>query len=398
MSFFLLVRRDESIELLSSQLFATRQDALAFLAELTSGVDFDAWDDEVLVADSDVAAPVLLVRPTAAPVTTEAAEPVSELESAFVVEADEPTYTHDESTLPAAVEPPAVAADPEPAPEPLAPVEDAWAEAIAETIDADDDDLRAALSRTTEAMAAEGIPVIESVDALESSRAEAGSPLSSVAAEPMSQIEHTLSPPTPLIVEETASEPPPVEEPVTSWPWDGPAPQPPVADDRIAAEPESLGATTPDEAEESSAAPASDVDTEPEAEAHPAEPVESTVEDDSAGSTDFDAESEALSSPEPAGLVDPQPVVELQPAVDPQPIVEAPVDPEVSLGETAEPESDFILDLDDPPAAPAPPGYSAPTKSDVDISGMTCDDCVYVSTCPNKDERDPSSCGSFQWK
>ena len=32
------------------------------------------------------------------------------------------------------------------------------------------------------------------------------------------------------------------------------------------------------------------------------------------------------------------------------------------------------------------------------LSTYTCDDCVYVDTCPNKDERRPEDCGSFQWK
>ena len=29
---------------------------------------------------------------------------------------------------------------------------------------------------------------------------------------------------------------------------------------------------------------------------------------------------------------------------------------------------------------------------------VQCDDCVYVSTCPNKEGADPISCGNFQWK
>ena len=27
-----------------------------------------------------------------------------------------------------------------------------------------------------------------------------------------------------------------------------------------------------------------------------------------------------------------------------------------------------------------------------------CEDCVYVETCPNKDQRLPKDCVSFQWK
>jgi hypothetical protein len=32
------------------------------------------------------------------------------------------------------------------------------------------------------------------------------------------------------------------------------------------------------------------------------------------------------------------------------------------------------------------------------MDDYVCDDCVYVSTCPNKDQRLPKDCGSFQWK
>lgn len=33
-----------------------------------------------------------------------------------------------------------------------------------------------------------------------------------------------------------------------------------------------------------------------------------------------------------------------------------------------------------------------------DITELTCDDCIYLNTCPKKGESDPTSCGSFQWK
>ena len=54
-------------------------------------------------------------------------------------------------------------------------------------------------------------------------------------------------------------------------------------------------------------------------------------------------------------------------------------------------ESDFIV-LDDAPAASVPdlPGLAAPSNEDApQLSNYTCDDCVYVDTCPNKDERKP---------
>ena len=33
-----------------------------------------------------------------------------------------------------------------------------------------------------------------------------------------------------------------------------------------------------------------------------------------------------------------------------------------------------------------------------DIADLSCDECVYLNTCPKKGESTPASCGSFQWK
>jgi hypothetical protein len=41
------------------------------------------------------------------------------------------------------------------------------------------------------------------------------------------------------------------------------------------------------------------------------------------------------------------------------------------------------------------PGFEG---GDSDIADLTCDDCVYMNTCPKQGESDPASCGSFQWK
>jgi hypothetical protein len=34
----------------------------------------------------------------------------------------------------------------------------------------------------------------------------------------------------------------------------------------------------------------------------------------------------------------------------------------------------------------------------LEIAGYTCDDCVYVDTCPKARQDGPATCGSFQWK
>ncbi|MDO8986687.1 MAG: hypothetical protein Q7V14_00485, partial [Coriobacteriia bacterium] len=43
-------------------------------------------------------------------------------------------------------------------------------------------------------------------------------------------------------------------------------------------------------------------------------------------------------------------------------------------------------------AAGVPHTAGSPTE------GLTCDDCVYVNTCPNQEGLDPATCGNFQWK
>jgi hypothetical protein len=34
----------------------------------------------------------------------------------------------------------------------------------------------------------------------------------------------------------------------------------------------------------------------------------------------------------------------------------------------------------------------------LNLNEYTCDDCVYVNTCPNQHQKAPAACGSFQWK
>jgi hypothetical protein len=41
------------------------------------------------------------------------------------------------------------------------------------------------------------------------------------------------------------------------------------------------------------------------------------------------------------------------------------------------------------------PGFEGGSS---DIADLTCDDCVYMNTCPKVGDSDPASCGSFQWK
>ena len=77
--------------------------------------------------------------------------------------------------------------------------------------------------------------------------------------------------------------------------------------------------------------------------------------------------------------------------------------PEPNLAEQAADDiSDFILDLESVTTVPegddvTPVPAQAPVTT-VSTSEYTCADCVYVETCPNKDQRLPADCGTFQWR
>ncbi|MBW6468227.1 MAG: hypothetical protein K0B85_03605 [Coriobacteriia bacterium] len=51
-----------------------------------------------------------------------------------------------------------------------------------------------------------------------------------------------------------------------------------------------------------------------------------------------------------------------------------------------------------PEASAEPESSKAYEAGASDITTLTCDDCIYLNTCPKKGESDPTSCGSFQWK
>ncbi len=72
-----------------------------------------------------------------------------------------------------------------------------------------------------------------------------------------------------------------------------------------------------------------------------------------------------------------------------------PTDAETDVGaETIAEEAATASDALAEPEAPAQayePGAS-------DIAELTCDDCVYVNTCPKHHDTTPSECGSFQWR
>ena len=114
--------------------------------------------------------------------------------------------------------------------------------------------------------------------------------------------------------------------------------------------------------------------------------------------------------PEPEPYTEPytEPHTEAEPEPDAAPYVEPDASPDVaSVSEqpvskasdtSTEPEPlDDLLETIPESVAPLaePKAYS---HSGMDMNAYTCDDCVYVGTCPKAHEDSPATCGSFQWK
>jgi len=411
MPFFLLGKNaDDELRLLTPAVWDTRQAAMAELSRITADPTFDEWDSEVFVVDLDSGVPVLLVRPNADVEPVEAEEAAEAVEDESLVESEDEGPAEagvDEVEVEAAeadqVAEPELAADEEAdtadeveeiivteeveaeveetadeteavvveEPEPVVVEEIVIEDISAEAPEEEPNDLRDALLRTTEQMEASGIVAPESVGPAEDA----------IVAE---------APETVAVEGETAEAP--------AWPWDNPEPGPavpsppadvafvldaleePAADDRsilptslddetfAAAKPVILGAygesDSPQEAAQS--APADEIDV-----------------------SDFALPSEPMSIDEveivPATLDD-------TPMYAPEPPVEAPT----------EDLSDFILDLETVTTVPEvvveAPAAAPAAVEESPLGEYTCSDCVYEETCPNRDQRLPKDCISFQWK
>jgi len=346
MGFFLVGRRRDggALRLIADTEFALRQEAVEALAGVAHDPSLEA---EVFIVDLDAATPVLLVERQAAGDDEEAPE-VAE-------------------TLPVVPEPEPEVPEPEPVPEPIAEAVVADLDRHAEEPEqptppdepqdpasvAEDESLSDALRRATGALEAESVPAAESVVA---QAEDAGWPWAASDAKtetsPASSAPPDAPPPAAAdaFVPDALEEPAATEEPLVSASSD---------DDLDLRRPVVLGAY-PEESENPPPMPS------------PAE------EPTSAAGILGDLEVDIPPAPEM-----PAPEASVPPVASPA--LEAPA-PTVA---SEEPQLEAVA------AAPEPQAYE---PGDSDLSAMTCDDCVYVNTCPNKDERDPSSCGSFQWK
>ena len=453
MSFFLLGQSDDgTLHLLTSSSFETRHEAMAELSRLTVEPSFADWDHDVFVVDLGSAAPVLLVKPLAETGGAAPAEPIT---------AGEPVLSGGEAAASASVEeaPGESAAVFEAPNEPL--VEPVADEAIAQAVIAEaaeepgtaEEELRSALLRTTAHMESTGIVAPESVAAgVESPVEPAMGPVVEPGVfEAINATEGVVAA-EPLVAE--MGEPAPTEGEVegVAWPWDVTAPESeaveaaPVAttpDDSIAfvldaleepsADDSSLLLGLQQDAAIESARPVilgaydeSPIDLEPAAPVGPAQTPEPTDVAMPADTVPAEAPAPAPITPPVAEPAEPMGVAEAPPAPEPAPeatLADAaagaapaesgsvPVRPE-----TSDDISDFILDLGGvtsvPEAQPAEgsdgveagaPAESAPLGTPLGQSSepepeYTCEDCVYVETCPNQGQRLPKDCVSFQWK
>jgi len=443
MAFFLLGRVDDTLKLLCPDTFSSRQDAMAALSSVTAEPGFDLWDAEVLLLDTDSGTPVLLMRPQAS-VQEPAVEVDEELEVVVVDELDEEpleTVVTDE-VIEAQAEPegettapeesesdamsdeetgdeePFIVAEDESAPEivsepeaevvleddseesdePLVAIDDAAvADAITEEFEAEEDAagaLKAALSRTAAQMEAEGIVAPESI------AAATIEPESEQASEPEVQPEAEA---------DGTAEPAPGSATEQEWPWDVAADAEPAVSSDIAyvindLEEPSLddGSILRGSIDDETFAAARPVImgsySEPREDAPLTEPIEDASPVEPMGLTDIQApvaplpSSSGFAVPVVGDAGDIFPLDALVDTTDPiDAVAEAPAADDNANDRDI---SDFILDLGDAPAADT----AVPSADAGGLADYTCADCVYEETCPNKDQRLPKDCGSFQWR
>jgi hypothetical protein len=357
MANFLIGRgADGTLQLLSANAYESRQEAMVELSRITSESSFSQWDLEVFVVDLDAGVPVLLVRPQSGDPSVDVASEASEASDVDAQDGDDATTEPAQADAEASSD-------------------------SAEPCDESSSDLRDALQRTTEQMSAEGIVPPESAG-----------------------LEPTQEPSKPQA-------------------------EPPTADDIAEEEPEaSLGEdATPDETEPDAIEDAPEADVEDVASPEQQPEVDAVQE----GGEQDQAWPWSEAPPAPAAEPGVSPEIAdvyqgLEQMEQPAQTGESALD---AAPEAKEAGSDFILDIDAiQPVAMEPQGSDAaappqqpvedmtPDSSPEDVvtppteeplgadefhSSMTeytCEDCVYMETCPNRGQREPKDCGSFQWK
>jgi hypothetical protein len=331
---FFLLRRDGDVVTLIAPTVFGSRQE-ALAEVLRASVDGALDADEIFVIDLDAATPVLIVSPPPLPV---------------------------ESGIPAAEEPVTEKSPP--------------------AVDAPDEDASAVIAAT---------PIVEVEDA--------------IAAAVLADAEESLPP-------QPRDEEAPEEEPEVSEPESAPieSEELETAVDLEQAEetdetPEPLTeeSGTQDEQAESSEVPEPEPDPEPAAQAWPWEAMPAPVENDDPVAVTPAVADEAAGGEADDEVADADEPVEGESAdAMPEEVSGLLADleelaPAPELDDDEQPsESEEDSDASEPEdESIVPKAYEAGGS---DITTLTCDDCIYLNTCPKKGESDPTSCGSFQWK
>ena len=413
----LLVRPAEGVTVEGAEVIAVEVDEPASAPEPVTEVAF-AWP---LIAEiePEVAAP--LIAPESQPIPAEEAEAFASYVAPAAEAADSTSVSvlaDEDTSVPDTFYPvPALAMELEPEPVPI-PVDEVQSVAVnsgdiadesvptlaeaasrderaepAEPDDAlDDGGLREALDRTASAMAAEAVVAQGEAptDAKPPRKARLGHKWPWDVA--TTAVEDAVVAPvgSTAVVEDELVEPPVVDVPVNDMDL-APLGAAAVAGSAVV---ESLGASVAaDDALGEPPVVAIPLDGEITATPLPAPPLEEaaqTLEVEVGGEGTFEA----------ATTIDSPPVASTDLLMPP---IDLDAGPAVS--------SEFLSDLEPIPAQ-SEPGSSvvmpvavadapAPEQDPVhpaSLDDYVCADCVYEATCPNKDQRLPKDCGSFQWK
>ena len=349
MGFFLLRRDGDVVTLIAPTVLGTRQEALAEVSRASAAGALDA--DEVFVIDLDTATPVLIVSPLSPPADTgvPALEDPAAGEPDATGGAQDDSATGNEALLVTRVE-----------------------AAIAEAILADAEDSLLPEPANEALTAEETVEPETQPTALEPEEADHSKELEE--AEEAVELED----------EEPELSPEPVAQ---TWPWD---PVPTLSESPallVEVQPDEDGdrgeVTADDEDEVADEVEVLDVNGETDELPEEVSGLLADLEEIPPGVSVGDEEEEA---PEP-----PSEIAAANPEGDDE-SAQARAVADVLVGQSG-PESN---DAAEPSAeVKEAKAYEAGAS---DITALTCDDCIYLNTCPKKGESDPTSCGSFQWK
>lgn len=129
-------------------------------------------------------------------------------------------------------------------------------------------------------------------------------------------------------------------------------------------------------------------------ESEPADESASPSVEDAASDAGEASEQDDVSPAALASIIDEESPPGLSDVLAPSLLPLTPDEPSKDAG--VEPVDDLLSMTPDEAEAESEPMIYEPQA--IDMDSYTCEDCVYVSTCPKAGQDSPASCGSFQWK